>query len=135
MIIPFFFYEDDRNKTSFFKKKKKSCLLPKPWMHILNTAAILASSVSIYLYCFINGANTADWEPLIENQKQGKGEEERFSLESRTQTSTEKAIPKISIFWNSKPVKDNRSYKMLCIITSKFASYQKNKLLKTSSDE
>lgn len=67
----FFFYEDDRNKTSF-KKKKKSCLLPKPWMHILNTAAILASSVSIYLYCLINCANTTDWEPLIENQKQGR---------------------------------------------------------------
>lgn len=77
-IIP-----NKQNDNSFFSmkmteiklhslKKKKKCLLPKPWMHILNIAAILASSVSIYLYCLINCANTTDWEPLIENQKQGR---------------------------------------------------------------
>lgn len=79
-----FFFFMKMTEIKLHSLRKISCLLPKPWMHILNTAAILASSVSIYLYCLINGANTADWEPLIENQKQGKGEEERFSLESRT---------------------------------------------------
>lgn len=129
-----FFFFMKMTEIKLHSLRKISCLLPKPWMHILNTAAILASSFYLFIlpyqWCQHSWLGATDWEPKT---RQGRGRKVQFRKQN--QMSTEKAIPKISIFWNSKPVKDNRSYKMLCIITSKFASYQKNKLLKTSSDE
>lgn len=125
----FFFYEDDRNKTSFFKKKKKMSVAKTMDAHTEHCSNISIKCFYLFILpyqlCQHNWLGATDWEP-----KTGKGEEESFSLESRIQMSTGKAIPKITICWNSEPVKDNRSYEMLCIITSKFASYQKNTLLR-----